>query len=136
MLLSIPAQSLSLFSRPAPPGKSISKVSAVFTQPLAQITSYRLRPAGCGGLSLRVNDLAGCPLAGGGGGGKGWQVGKKEKKEVGIHRFKLNKSIKKGREAILLIISAVTPPLLSAALFPLDGSTQPGNILRTVAGFQ
>lgn len=93
VLLSIPAQSLSLFSHPAPPDKSIPKVSAVFTQPLAQITSYRLRPAGCGALSLRVNDLAGCPLAGGAEGGGRGSMKKKEKKEVGIHGFKSNKNI-------------------------------------------
>lgn len=104
----------------------------MFTQPLAQITSYRLWPAGCSALSLGINDLAGCPLAEVGG---LVSIKKNEKKEVWIHAFKLNKNIK-GREAILLIISAVILPLLSVALFPLDGSTQLGNILRTVAGFQ
>lgn len=40
--------------------KSKTKVTAVFTQPLAQITSSKLWPTGCVTLSLRVNDLAVC----------------------------------------------------------------------------
>ena len=51
-----------LFSvlQPSPIDKSKTKVTAVFAQPLAQITSSKLWPAECNTLSLRVNDLAGC----------------------------------------------------------------------------
>lgn len=46
--------------QPSPIDKSKTKVTTVFTQPLAQITSSKRWPAGCTTLSVRVNDLAGC----------------------------------------------------------------------------
>lgn len=136
-----------LFSvlQPSPFDKSKTKVTAVFTQPLAQITSYKLWPAGCITLSLRVNDLAGCRLAGGG-------ETECERQRGRWTQIKFKKSAKKCKKEMaqqlcmqkLIRVLNLWPThttLLSYCLwqcFPLMNlhTKHQGSILHTVAGFQ